>query len=507
MGWLRERARGVVRRAMGGYRIQIVAPDSTRRERLDNERTVAVVGGGLAGITAAESLARRGFRVSLFEDRSEIGGKVGSEIALDPDGEPVRVDHGFHAFFRQYYNLESLLRRASLRPLRAIDDYVIAAADGTVSRFGEIEPAPLLNVLSLGARGFFRLGEVSRKRTRTRMHELLAYDLEHTFRELDDRSFAAFADEAGLPPRLRRIFATFGRAFFAEEHRLSAAELVKAFHFYYLSHDHGLVYDYLDGDADEMLVQPLRRHLEATGVRIRTSTVVRKLAATAEGILVDDQLFQHVVLATPAVASREIIDASPSLAIPDTAARLRRLERGARYAVLRVWLDRDPCAALPVFVSTDRVRLLDAVASCHRVTRADAAWAARRGGAVLELHSYAVPEDIDDAEIGAALYDEMARFFPAASSASVLGRHLAVRDDFTAHHVGLHAHRPATRTEDARLVLAGDWVALPVPALLMEGACTSGLYAANAIAETAGLSPETVWSVPLRGILASIAPH
>jgi isorenieratene synthase len=66
----------------------------------------------------------------------------------------------------------------------------------------------------------------------------------------------------------------------------------------------------------------------------------------------------------------------------------------------------------------------------------------------------------------------------------------------------MRAHRPPVETEHSRLVLAGDWVALPVPAALMEAAVTSGLVAANAILRHEGVREEPVYSVPPRGLLA-----
>jgi isorenieratene synthase len=43
---------------------------------------------------------------------------------------------------------------------------------------------------------------------------------------------------------------------------------------------------------------------------------------------------------------------------------------------------------------------------------------------------------------------------------------------------------------------------LPLPAMLMEAAVTSGLAAANAILRQEGVREEPVYSVPLRGLLA-----
>ncbi len=70
-----------------------------------------MVGAGLAGIGAASLLAERGFEVTLFERNSYIGGKVGSWDVPFADGNTTKVDHGFHAFFRHYYNLRSFMEK------------------------------------------------------------------------------------------------------------------------------------------------------------------------------------------------------------------------------------------------------------------------------------------------------------------------------------------------------------------------------------------------------------
>jgi isorenieratene synthase len=97
---------------------------------------------------------------------------------------------------------------------------------------------------------------------------------------------------------------------------------------------------------------------------------------------------------------------------------------------------------------------------------------------------------------------ELLRFFPELEGMELRCEHLRVRDDFTALHAGMAASRPGTDTEHPHLVLAGDWVSLPIPAMLMEGAFSSGLYAANAILRREGLREVPIDSVPLRGLLA-----
>ena len=76
------------------------------------------------------------------------------------------------------------------------------------------------------------------------------------------------------------------------------------------------------------------------------------------------------------------------------------------------------------------------------------------------------------------------------------------RDDFTAFHTNLFQSRPEYKTPIPNLYLAGDWVKLPSPAMLMEAATTSALYAANDIFEKENLRQEPIYSVPLKGLFA-----
>ena len=75
-----------------------------------DDAPVLVAGGGIAGLAAAVGLAERGVRVVLVEPEAQLGGRVRA-WPVDHGGDPVTMSRGFHAFFRQYYNLRGLLRR------------------------------------------------------------------------------------------------------------------------------------------------------------------------------------------------------------------------------------------------------------------------------------------------------------------------------------------------------------------------------------------------------------
>ncbi|MGB7512376.1 MAG: FAD-dependent oxidoreductase, partial [Pelodictyon phaeoclathratiforme] len=85
------------------------------KERLELSKKVVVIGGGLAGITASLELARKGFAVTLVESSASLGGKL-TGWDLEALGERFPVEHGFHGFFDQYYNLNELFASAGIKP-------------------------------------------------------------------------------------------------------------------------------------------------------------------------------------------------------------------------------------------------------------------------------------------------------------------------------------------------------------------------------------------------------
>ncbi len=507
---MNQKRRGVlgslVMSRLGGNRHLVGGAPADLPPRLGVPRTAAVIGGGIAGISAAALLAERGFSVTIFEANGYLGGKAGGWQASLGDGFTPWVDHGFHGFFRQYFNLRAMMERlGSLSRLVPIDDYLILSRERGSFSFKGVARTPLLNMLSLRKTGLYRIGDMVKNPESRRLLDFLAYDGEKTFERLDGVSFRDFAEAAGLPPSMRIMFYTFSRSFFADADLMSTAELVKSFHFYFLSNDLGLLYDYLDADYETAFLAPARSFLSRNGVRVRLSRPVERLGREGQRLTADGEPFDYVVLAADAKASRRIVESSPFLAkeAPETRRRFSRLAASQGYGVLRVWLDRPLEREAPPFIATDRLRFLDSITANHRVDPASAAWARSSGGSVLELHSYALPRDLrGPEEAREGLLSEMREYLPELRGSRVLHEHLQIRDDFTAFHTGMHRDRPRVETEVPNLFAAGDWVRLPTPAMLMEAACTSAVLAANAVCQQEGIRREPVWSVPLKGLLA-----
>ena len=68
---------------------------------------VAIIGAGLAGLSAAVDLVDAGHSVELYEARPFIGGKVGSW----EDANGNHIEMGLHVFFFNYANLFALMKK------------------------------------------------------------------------------------------------------------------------------------------------------------------------------------------------------------------------------------------------------------------------------------------------------------------------------------------------------------------------------------------------------------
>src|SRR5215210_5076315 len=75
---------------------------------------VAVLGGGVAGLTAAHELAERGFAVTVYEARDRLGGKARSLPVPDSGTDGRRdlpAEHGFRFFPGFYRHLPDTMGR------------------------------------------------------------------------------------------------------------------------------------------------------------------------------------------------------------------------------------------------------------------------------------------------------------------------------------------------------------------------------------------------------------
>lgn len=93
---------------------------------------VLIIGGGLAGLTAANYLHRQGLAIQLLEAGDRVGGRVRTE-----EKKGFRLDRGFQVFATAYPEAKALLDygKLDLRPF--LPGAILLQADGNQSRIGD----------------------------------------------------------------------------------------------------------------------------------------------------------------------------------------------------------------------------------------------------------------------------------------------------------------------------------------------------------------------------------
>jgi len=102
---------------------------------------VVVIGGGIAGLTAAHELCLRGFSVDVYERREILGGKARS-FQYVRDEYVFPAEHGFRFFPRFYRHVTDTMKRIEVRRYphskpESIADNLVECSEGLLARNGK----------------------------------------------------------------------------------------------------------------------------------------------------------------------------------------------------------------------------------------------------------------------------------------------------------------------------------------------------------------------------------
>ncbi|MGW2228220.1 FAD-dependent oxidoreductase [Streptomyces formicae] len=467
---------------------------------------VAVIGGGIAGLAAATALTERGARVTLYEQEEALGGRLAGWRTRLADGSVATMSRGFHAFFRQYYNLRGLLRRTDpgLTQLTALPDYPLRHSGGLTDSFARVPRTPPLSALGFVALSpTFGWRDLAAIDVRAAL-PLLDVRVPEVYERFDGISATALLESIRFPEAAHHLaFEVFSRSFFADPRELSAAELLLMFHIYFLGSAEGLLFDVPSDPFPQALWEPLGDYLAGLGAHLRTGTPVHSVHPRGNGAEVRTTIaaecYEAVVLALDTSGLRRLVASSPDLGNPLWRDNIASLRTAPPFLVSRLWLDRPVHADRPGFLGTSGYGGLDNISVMERYEREAARWATRNRGSVVELHAYAVPETAAPADVENRLVDRMNQVYPETRRARIVDARHEWRRDCPLFPVGSYHRRPTVRSPHPWLTLAGDAVRCALPVALMERAATTGFLAANALLADRGIQGQVLWTVPRAG--------
>lgn len=443
-----------------------------------------VIGGGLAGLSAACALAERGVAVTLIERRNYLGGRAFSFV--DPH-TGMELDNGQHVFLRCCTEYIDFLKKIGAFEQTTLQQRLrVTVADRSGKRgvlsSTQFLPAPLdvlpslLLYRHLGfmdrlrvVRGMLSIRRTNRERDRERLESM-------SFREWllqhgqNDRTIAALWELITLPILNDTIDAA------------SAYMGIMAFQDSLLAGKGMADLGYSRVGLSTLVTEGARQYIESRGGRLIMGRRVSDLRVTegrVTGVIVGEETIEadSVISAVPWDGFERLLDGEDS-DTPLSAVSPPQLE-WAPIVGLHIGYDR-PVMDEPFLTVVDSpiqwvfnrsLMQESADANSRLLVSISAAW-----------HEAKMAED----ELRKMAETELRPVLPETSNASTTYFRVVKQPQATFRCLpGVQDQRPAQSTNVPGLILAGDWTQTGWPAT-MESAVRSGKLAAEALAAQSG---------------------
>ena len=468
-----------------------------------SQPTVAIAGGGLAGLAAACALSDVGFRVTLFEKRPFLGGRASS---WEHPGTGEVVDNCQHVLFRLCTNLMEFYDRIGVaHQIRWYDEMTFIEPGGRTSVMKSSPlPAPLHTAPS-----FLRFAFLDAADKLCIARALLPLTL--TEQRDTGQSFQHWLDQHGQTKQaIERFWRPILVSALSEELDLisisAAAQVVR-----------------------ESMKSPAARHMgvptvpltdlyNAAGDYIRARAGVLHFRRPVETFSADssqarvrlrgqeenqEEAFDYLIVALPFDTLDRILPEAPESA--PIREKLSHFET-APITGIHLWFDRQ-ISHLDHAVLLDRTIQWMFHKSRLQPIRTQAGTGTAGSYIELVVSSSKTLIDKSRAEIVDLALGEVREFFPAAREA-ILVKSTVIKELHATYspRPRIDAYRPTAATAWPRIFIAGDWTATGWPAT-MEGAVRSGYLAAEALARAAGLKDSRFLSpdLPATGLMRLFA--
>lgn len=444
-----------------------------------NEEEVLIVGGGLAGMSAALRLLERGVRVTLVERSHRLGGKAGAE-QHGPDWD----EHGWHLFPLWYRNIWQL-----------VDELGIGSSFVDRERYAFMRPGAYPNVAYLEnpfalSSAFRNLFNGILPPAETFLYHYVMIDLmsqpERVRARLDQMSVNGFARSRFYctDAVVDQLEDTVSRASAIESYEMSAMTVHNVMRYWLMYHEPW--FRVLRGDLQSLFIAPIERRLRDLGCEIRTLTTVERIdmgdgriasvTTRATGSPATSTLpIDNLIMAVPLEDLRPLVTAP----IQATAPKLGGLFylRSRVMAGMTVYLKRRIEG-----VPGDHVNFIDPAFDLSMIDVTEL-WGRTKTVLCVVASDYTPLQTHEAGDGQRILIDELRRYLPFLKDDEI------ERVDFQPHAdhplfattAGACPRRPQAQTEIENLFVAGDYCQSTVDLTCMEGAVSTGLRAAEAV--------------------------
>ena len=467
---------------------------------------VSIIGAGIAGLAAAFRLVQRGFDVSLLEQNSFLGGKLGAHQRHKGDDFH---EHSYHMYLNWYHNFWNIVDEVGVRGSffpQSVNAYLRPMSKG--------QPARLVETVDVGAIGTTLQNMFSGLRCPPDMY-IYSYSLldlvampAWRHERLQDTSVLAFMNSRGyMTDEAMSVQQDMLAKAFASPSFLTASSSFRRFLAYGLQCPSPMMW-LLGGNTEEALIGPLEAHIERTarehGCRFEVLRMhaLNRLELDGSGQIIrlhgrahgDPSLLgaSHeprggaefvrdvdgdVILAAPPQAVARLVDEAVYRHAPELG-NVRKL-RSTPMISMDLYFTRQ-LPGLPAVI----VNLQD---SAFDLSFLDTSQAWGVGGTtvlnVIASDAQAIAH-YDQAMLKQLLINVLARYLPFDDADIDHARtylQTNLREALFTNEVGSDELRPHTECGIGNLFIAGDYTHNPIDVVTIEAAVVSGLQAAEAV--------------------------
>jgi 15-cis-phytoene desaturase len=506
-------------------------------QKPSKKKKVAIIGGGLSGLSCAKYLADAGHEAVVYEARDVLGGKVSAW--QDEDGDWIET--GLHIFFGAYPNMMNLFSELDIHDrLQWKKHQMIFAMQELPGEFTTFDfipgiPAPFGFALAI-LMNQKMLSPLEKLQTAPPLLPMMIEGQEFIDAQ-DELTVTQFMDQYGMPPRINReVFVAMAKALdFIDPDKLSMTVVLTAMN-RFINERNGSQTAFLDGNQPDRLCKPMKDHIEARGGEVFVGQPVAEIV-TEDGDGSTPPKVSHLLLRSgEKVYADEYVSAMPvdlmKRFVPQAWAKIpyfRQFDEleGIPVINLHLWFDakfvkgvdqlcfsRSPLLSVYADMSLTCKEYHNPHKSMMELVFAPCTPAAGSGGINWMAKTN---EEIIDATMG-----ELARLFPteiapddrwpsisatqtregirvvASSSLKKLEKYAVVKVPRSVYAAvpGRNKYRPSQTSPIENFTMAGDWTYQKFLGS-MEGAILGGKLAAEVISKRAkGITPLPVKDVP-----------